>query len=80
MSIWLALLVGPFLASALVLLTVLAGVPAPVAALALVPLVAAGALVWLGLAFGVEVAVLATMLTLGLLFVVPARRRAPRVS
>lgn len=78
MSIWLVLLVGPFVASALVLLTVLAGVPAPVAALALVPLVAGGALVWLGLAFGVEVAVLAAMLTLAVLVAVPARRRAVR--
>jgi hypothetical protein len=46
MSFWLIVLVAPFITSAGVMLAALAGVPAMIAALALVPLAGAAALVW----------------------------------
>lgn len=46
MSLWLVILVAPFVTSAGVMLAALAGVPAMIAALALVPLVFGIGLVW----------------------------------
>lgn len=46
MSFWLVILIAPFVTSAGVMLAALAGVPAMIAALALVPLLGAAALVW----------------------------------
>lgn len=63
MSTWLVVLLAPVVASGFVLIAAVFSVPAPVAAVALLPLLAAGALVWLGAAAGVEAAVLATLLT-----------------
>lgn len=46
MSLWLFLLLAPLVTSAGVMLAAFAGIPAIIAALAVVPLVAAAGLVW----------------------------------
>ncbi|MCS6855800.1 MAG: hypothetical protein NZ523_13755 [Elioraea sp.] len=74
MSAWLLVLLAPLVTSCFVLIAAVLGVPAPVAAVALLPLLVAGALAWLGFAIGVEAAVLAALLTAAVLAAGLAKR------
>lgn len=78
MSAWLVVLLAPLAASGFVLIAAVLGVPAPVAAVALLPLLAAGVLGWLGAAAGIEAAVLAALLTATVLAAGWAKRVAVR--